>query len=168
MLLSSVVQERIYHKRNTFNTDPAHVAITGFRSRDLEDGKPYSWVKQELVDHFQDSLIISQAGHNDFKAFGMSPGDYTNFDLQSKFLQQTGVDKHGYPVMQPISLRRLCLHFFKEDIQGGVHSAEKDAIFTMRLFHVYQDLAKKRGLTKLSDMFSRDEFENVPKLPKKH
>jgi hypothetical protein len=144
-------------------TDNAHVSITGFRSRDLEQGENLVEIKQLLMEEFNESLVITQAGHADFKAFGLSLSEWDTFDLQSKFLQETGIDKHGLPVLQPISLRRLVLHFLGEDIQSGVHSAEKDAYYTMRLFKIYQNLAKERGMTKRSDCFDISEFENIPK-----
>lgn len=118
------------------------------------------------MDLLHGSLVVTQAGHKDFQVFGLTTGDWDTFDLQHKFLQQTGEDKYGEPVMQPISLRRLVLHFFGEDIQAGVHSAEKDAIYTMKLFKIYQELARKLGMKRRSDQFPIDQFADVKKIPK--
>ncbi|XP_021960197.1 RNA exonuclease 4 [Folsomia candida] len=146
-----ILSEKIQHAPGSFLTDYAHVAITGFKKFDLENGNNFNEIRDQVVSHFEGSLIITQAGHGDFKAFGLITGDYDTFDIQHKFLQKTGEDNHGYPVMQPIILRRLVLHYFHTDIQDGVHSAEKDAIYTMKLFRIYQNLAKEECMINRSD-----------------
>ncbi|XP_021959658.1 RNA exonuclease 4 [Folsomia candida] len=161
-----ILSEKIQHAPGSFLTDYAHVAITGFKKFDLENGNNFNEIRDQVVSHFEGSLIITQAGHGDFKAFGLITGDYDTFDIQHKFLQKNGEDNHGYPVMQPISLRRLVLHYFHTDIQDGVHSGEKDAIYTMKLFRIYQNLAKEECMINRSDNFPINKFDDIKKLPK--
>jgi hypothetical protein len=158
------LQGKIKQAPDSFITESVHVTLTGFKSHDLVNGIELEKMKKLLTEKFENSLIITQAGYKDFTSFELSPGDFDTFDLQSKFLQQSGVDKHGFPVMQPISLKRLVLHFFNVDIQSGEHSASIDARYTMKLFHVYQKLAKGNGMKNRSDTFDISQFENIPKL----
>lgn len=135
----------------------------------MENGDPYTQVKQEMQNTFQDSLIVTHNGASDFASLDLdsSNNNWQNFDLQWKFLQRSSTsDKYGQPVMQPIGLRRLVLHYFGIDIQSGVHDEKEDAKYTMLMFHKYQELARKYEMTEIGDKFDIDEFIDIKKFKK--
>jgi hypothetical protein len=121
-------------------------------------------VKSELEARITNKLVVTHDGYSDFSSFGMCISDWDIFDLQSKFQQQTGVNKHGLPVLQPISLRRLAFHFLGIDIQKGVHDCVVDAQYTMKLFREYQKLARERNVNNRFANFEENEFDEVKKM----
>jgi DNA polymerase III alpha subunit (gram-positive type) len=140
-----------------------NVKITGFKGKMLEDGEDFNKVRDQLRAILTDQLVVTHGGIHDFKCMDLIPAEFDSFDLQSVFQKwNLQFDNLGQKVYNPIGLRRLCKHFFNVDIQDGVHSADRDAIYTMRLFQVYTSMAKAENLNNRHDFTKfRGKFDHV-------
>ena len=49
-------------------------------------------------------------------------------------------------VIEPISLRRLCMKYFDIDIQSGIHDPKTDAFYTAKIFQEILPLKLAPGL----------------------
>jgi len=137
------------------------VRITGFTKESLKNGKPLDEVQNQFMEVVTDKLIISYAGTGDFQALELVTGDFTHFDLSRYFQKWNGqLTKGGEKVYQPIGLRSVYWHFFKKDIQDGVHSATKDAIATLELFEIYK-IRKTKNMDFPYMRDKDDEFNEI-------
>ncbi|CAG7828514.1 unnamed protein product, partial [Allacma fusca] len=101
----------------------------------LQNGKPMSEVRDEVIKILENNLIVTVAGYGDFAALGISPiRDYDHFDLQWHFFTENQPNPLSPPISQPMSLKRIFRYCFGKEVQGGVHTAQEDAINTMKIF----------------------------------
>lgn len=131
----------------------------------LEDGKPLHEVKKLVEEQLQGKCVVTVAGGTDFKALQLTAADFDHFDLQNVFKKWNGqTTRGGFKIYQPISLRDLCYHYFREDIQEGKHSSLTDAQNTMKVFRdIFIPFAKTNNYLTRS-IPTTDEFEAIQKL----
>jgi hypothetical protein len=98
--------------------------ITGFKQETFENGENIEDVRKTLHELFQNKLLILIGAGSDFEALGMRIGMYKVFDLHEYYEKDTG----------KIGLRSLVSHYYKVDIQKGIHDPDIDAIYTMKIF----------------------------------
>jgi len=118
--MKRVYVRQIKRQPGTFLTHPKMVKINGFTANSLKEGEDPNTVKEELIKLFSGKLVISFGGAVDFMSLGMDAGDFDHFDLE-KYYRKPKLDRLGEDLGEAISLRRLCMHFFGEDIQPGRH-----------------------------------------------
>ncbi len=121
---NSIYNQLVYHKPEDVYLTPISKQITGFDSDSFVNGKELSLVQVELEKLFKGKLLILIAAGSDFRALNMEKGKFDVFDLHQFY--ENGKGKIG--------LRSLVQHFYKIDIQAGVHDPLVDAQFTMKLF----------------------------------
>jgi hypothetical protein len=132
----------------------------------LSDGKPLSEVKQSVSNLFKDKVVITVGGATDFMSLGLDPSEFEIFDLHTVFKKWNGdYNNSGEKVLQPISLRSIYYHYFKEDIQEGRHSALTDARATMKIFtDIYQKLALSKNPYTWSYELEDGEFDEIMRM----
>ncbi|CAL8087409.1 unnamed protein product [Orchesella dallaii] len=88
-------------------------------------------VRSQLVDAFTGSLVVVAGGTQDFLCVDLVQSDFFTFDIQQFYRRHhdNQIETYG------MSLRDVYFMEFGEDFQGNqVHSAEKDATATIKIF----------------------------------
>lgn len=112
----------------------------------MVDGRPYQDVKAEVIKILQGKLVITCGGEDDLQGFELSRTQFTNFDLHDYWFERYN-NQHGQLVEEPIGLKHIYHHYFKKDIQQGIHSAFVDAKATMRIFRfIYLPEAENKNI----------------------
>ena len=116
--------------------------------------------------------MITCNGAADFRALGLP--DYAKefdvFDLHSHFRKPSRAITSGGFIdesdTQPIGLRSLYFHYYKIDMQHGVHSARRDAEATLELF--IEQYTKKEKLKNVASRENDDfaRYSVIQTLPK--
>lgn len=94
--------------------------VSGIHRYSLKSGKAWSIVKDEIKKILTDKLIITVAGETDLFCLDLKREDYADtFDLQSFYIRP---HPDIFFDFQPMSLRDIFFHHFREDCQPRVSS----------------------------------------------
>ncbi|RWS20318.1 hypothetical protein B4U80_14292, partial [Leptotrombidium deliense] len=127
----TLYDQRIYWSRNEIMSTVGH--INGFwDKRLLEQGKDLADVKENFLSKRGNTLFVTFNGIADFTSLDLNTRFFDWIDIQQHFFQEVDFK------FQTISLKRLVKHYFKKDIQSGVHSPVQDAKWTMRNSNTFQ------------------------------
>lgn len=166
----TLLHKTIFHKPGSFNTHPKTVEITGFRKFDLQNGESFDSVIHQVKDAIGTKTVITVAGQNDFESLENNSKNPTRlyddtFDLQSFYRRPSKNDPYG---TEPMSLRDICFHHFKEDIQfKKPHNVIDDAKNTMRAFlEGYIPWKIVHGNPSIRGNVENCDFSEVPNLKK--
>lgn len=137
--------------------------MNGFLEGDLEDGEPIENVRMEVEKYItMNYLFIMSGGAADFLSLDIPPSTVNFWNLQQHWTKQNGqYTKLGEKVMQGIGLRSLYYHYFNVDLHAGQHSAEKDALATMKLFREVYVKIKTTDLDSRTHKNVNDEFSII-------
>ena len=151
---SVVYNKIVYHDPTKVYLTPEMKRITGFDRNFFVNGEQLPTVQSELKELLMDKLVIFHGAGGDLSAlefarwdFCSEGGDGSNiFDLQEYFRDEKG----------PIKLQHLVMSKYGINIQESKHSADTDAVYTMKLFRDFyvpdkiasEDEAYDRGTKK--------------------
>lgn len=108
-------------------------SVSGLRSkRAFLNGKNVETIR-EIVPFFISDTIITCSGFNDLLSLGFSADPIR--DQPYIDLRDLAVDEND----QPVSLRRINLTLFNEDIKKAEHSSRTDALATAKAYQKYLD-----------------------------
>jgi len=131
-----VYQAEVFRPFGSYRVNRHSFAKHGITSTRLQESscKPLDTVLNDLRQILNNKLVIGLSLAGDFSSLDLSIKDFDAFDLQWHFYSKEKVSSKV--VNQPLGLRSLCMHFFNYDCQPPrvTHTAEEDAITTMKLF----------------------------------
>jgi len=163
-----IFQGRIYHAAGSFIINSHTRKINGFEKHDLENGKNFEIVQEEVKKLLKNKIVLTVNGRSDFASLDLRMGDYNCFEFHEFWKKWTG----GYSkqtntkVYSPISLSRLYRHYFRTEIQSGEHSATEDALATVKLFReayipYMSELGNPYYFEKYLESDEQDDFEYI-------
>jgi hypothetical protein len=130
--------------------------ITGFNILSLVNGKDISEVKSDLIKILEKGLVLGFSLENDLKSLDLDINLFENtLDLQSYFRKTSKINPTK---TESINLRSLVYHFYKTDIQEGIHSPKTDATYVLKLYFDHYLSNKNLNIT--------PDFEDIERLPK--
>ncbi len=130
--------------------------ITGFNIFSFINGKDISEVKSDLIKIFKKGLILGFSLENDLKSLDLDINLFKNtLDLQNFFRKTSKINPTK---TESINLRSLVYHFYKIDIQQGIHSPKTDATYVLKLY--FDHYLPNNNLNIIPD------FDDIQRLPK--
>ncbi|RWS21101.1 hypothetical protein B4U80_11933 [Leptotrombidium deliense] len=147
-------------EKGSFIVDYYTRRTNGFNESSLVKGKPFEEVQAKVKEILKDKLVIVCGGGNDFAALHLEMELYDVWDIQTYFQGMTSqVDRFGMPVFQPHKLRSIFKYCFPDECLNNIHTAENDALGTMRIFRWYRNNG-----TFLHDRRYMEDFTHMPRL----
>lgn len=161
-------QATVQHAKGTYVVNEYTVAVNGIKNGDLDNGLDFKTVSDAVKEILSGKLVITCDGAKDFACLDLVKAEYQTFDIQLHWTKWDGNynRKTGEPVMQPIGLRSLSVHYLKYDPQAGMHTASSDARATVEMFEVYKQV-KNSDLMIKEYRAGIDEFAHIKTIKKR-
>jgi hypothetical protein len=157
---NKVKEWTIYHKPHSFLVNSFTKEVNGFKSDSFVKGQPYEVVQKELVEFMDSKLWIMVDASNDFDSIGLTPRDHDFFDLQMEYWSYV-TDEQGNEHWAGHALQSIYMHFFKESLQIGIHTAAEDAKGTMRIF---REVYIHNKLNNVMSKFNLEPYDNIVRI----
>jgi DNA polymerase III alpha subunit (gram-positive type) len=156
---------KVKHNAGSYLVNRYTLGINGIRYNDLEDGVPLEYIKAQLEKIFKDNIVVGVNLNCDLTSLGLNMRDYVSFDLQTEY--KSVVSNNGVPNVVGHSLKSLYKHYFgNTNFQLGVHTAESDAIATMRIFReIY--VPYKTNAADCNQKESDNMYNHIERVPRK-
>ncbi|KAJ2773808.1 3'-5' exonuclease [Coemansia nantahalensis] len=133
--------------------------VSGIRKQDLDGGRPFKDVQQEVADLLKDKVLVGHALRNDLSALMLThPPLLTRDTARYPWPAQYGA--------KGVALRKLAASVLQIAIQQGEHSSVTDAKTTMLLYRKVKDewersLAPKRYKQQVVRAKNKERFARL-------
>ena len=157
----TVYKTKVFHPPNSLKVNSFTIKCNGFKHDSLCDPEypKLDEVSNKVEEFIAGKLFVLIGGdngkqNNDLISLRLDASKILVYNSHFHFFKTTfektirspvGEDESAF-LIEPISLRRLCLKYFDIDIQTGVHDPETDAKYTARIFQGILLLMLKPGL----------------------
>ncbi|KAI8322576.1 hypothetical protein GQ54DRAFT_297291 [Martensiomyces pterosporus] len=134
--------------------------VSGIRKSDLDKGRPFREVQEQVAELFKDRVIVGHAIQHDLKALMLTHPPLMIRDT-AKFPGFKKMSKGSAP-----ALRKLAASVLNITIQEGEHSSVTDAKTTMLLYRKVKDewerlLAPKRYKVQVKKAKTKERFAQL-------
>ncbi|KAJ2712208.1 3'-5' exonuclease [Coemansia spiralis] len=133
--------------------------VSGIRKKDLDTGRPFKEVQQQVADLLKDKVLVGHAVRNDLNALMLTHPPLLTRDTT----------RYAWPAhygVKGVALRKLAASVLQISIQQGEHSSVTDAKTTMLLYRKVKDdwersLAPKRYKQQVVRAKNKERFARL-------
>lgn len=143
---------KVRHQRGSYLVNKYTRKVNGIEFDDLENGEEIGKVRNKVAGEIDGGLVVGHTLEADLNSLDLDIGLFPHFDIKNQYY---GTTKDFQ--IQGHKLKDIYAAYFKEPFQDGVHSAEADAVATMKIFmEVYMKQVKEGQTSKYAESINHD------------